>query len=50
MIAIVGQFNDDFIVARPLVSEVMDEGALFMENAWAVAWADMLHCWCGCPL
>ena len=45
-----GSFNDDFLGARPYVDEVMDYAALAMADAWDAAWADMLHCWCGCPL
>ena len=39
-----------FLEARPLVRDVMGVEMLFMGQAFDVAWADMLHCWCGCPL
>lgn len=39
-----------FLDARPLVRDVMGVDMLFMGHAFDVAWADMLHCWCGCPL
>lgn len=39
-----------FLDARPLVDEVMDFDALVRAHTWDAAWADMLHCWCGCPL
>lgn len=39
-----------FLDARPLVRDVMGVGMLFMGPAFDEAWADMLHCWCGCPL
>ena len=39
-----------FLAARPLVRDVMGDDMLYMEHVWDVAWADMLHCWCGCPL
>lgn len=39
-----------FSGARPLVRDVMDADALFRAGAWDATWADMLHCWCGCPL
>lgn len=50
MIALVGHFNEDFLDARPFVHDVMGDDALFMAGVWDAAWADMLHCWCGCPL
>lgn len=39
-----------FLDARPLVDEVMDFDALVRAGTWDATWADMLHCWCGCPL
>lgn len=40
-----------FLDARPLVRDVVDADALFwVAGAWDATWADMLHCWCGCPL
>ena len=39
-----------FLDARPLVLDVMGDDTLYMEHEWDAAWADMLHCWCGCPL
>lgn len=50
MIALCGHFNEDFLGARPLVLDVMDADALVRAHTWDAAWADMLHCWCGCPL
>lgn len=44
------QLNEDFLEARPLVSDVMGANALRAAGAWDAAWTDMLHCWCGCPL
>lgn len=39
-----------FLDARPLVRDVMDFDALVRAHTWDDTWADMLHCWCGCPL
>lgn len=50
MIALVGHYNDDFVAARPLVSDVMDAVALLTAGAWDAAWDDLFDCWCGCPL
>lgn len=43
-------FNTDFLGARPLVWEVMDDAPLFAADAWDAVWEDLFHCWCGCPL
>lgn len=50
MIALAGHLDTAFLDARPLVRDVMGVDMLFMGRAWDVALADMLHCWCGCPL
>lgn len=39
-----------FLDARQFVLDVMGDDILYMGHAWDAAWADMLHCWCGCPL
>lgn len=53
MIALIYQFNDDFVDARPFVHDVMDCVALFRADAWDAwdaAWDDLFNCWCGCQL
>lgn len=44
------RLDNAFLDARPLVDTVLDFDALTMAGTWDAAWADMLHCWCGCPL
>lgn len=39
-----------FLGARPLVRDVLGDDILYAGDAWDAAWADMLDCWCGCPL